>query len=122
MIQRNLETTVTGWRWLDRLTQPYWAVTAWWGRRRLFSLIGRGDRRRGELLFRDAAAASADVCTDTHKCGEAVRLRRIAAGVKLRWQDAGGAVDSPNYLDWRRSERIYRTHTLTCGVDPQEPA
>lgn len=120
MIRRDLQSTVTGWRWLDRLTEPYWAIVAWWGRRRLFGLIGAGDRRRGELVFREAVRISADVCTDTYQCSESIRLRRIANGAKLRWQDAGGAVDSPGYLDWRKSERIYRSHALTCGVEPSE--
>jgi len=66
--KKDIECTVTGYRWLDALIGPYWSVTGWLAARRLWQLMAVGDetwresrdrtrafyRVHPELLDRDA--------------------------------------------------------------------
>lgn len=53
-------STVTGWVWLDRATAPIWAAWCWWGKRRLYRIVGDGDTRRGQTIVREAVRRSVE--------------------------------------------------------------
>lgn len=48
------QRTWTGYAWLDRLLSPIQSVIIWHQRRRLFKLIGQGDREKGRALLVEA--------------------------------------------------------------------
>ncbi len=50
-LRRDIEHTVTGWRWLDRLTAPYWRIVSWRAERsieRTLGITGTREQRRAQ--------------------------------------------------------------------------
>lgn len=53
-MRRDTLNTVTGWKTLDKLTLPFWAVYCRYQKWRLYRHIGHGDTRQGEAIFKEA--------------------------------------------------------------------
>lgn len=47
-------TTVTGWKWLDTLTLPFWSAYCAWQKWRLYRHIGHGDTQLGRQILAEA--------------------------------------------------------------------